>query len=233
MRKGILFTLIIFISFTLIGRSEAATSGIKLNDYSNQSELKRALKLSSPFLLGNIFILPFEKFNELEAAKIITRIDKLPTSILSKMDKQNIKLKLFNGKLTDNPTVNHLAGIIPRGYKNSVTWDDVPGIGGAKTVLVKIGSSDKGNGHSSENLELHELAHTLDKLIFHGVSKKQYFQFIWKMEKDRLFPNQEYFLTYSEEYFAESFTLFYFNNETRQQLKINAPLTYELIKELK
>ena len=75
-------------------------------------------------------------------------------------------IKLFTGKLTDNPTASHLSGMIPRGYVNNTTWDDVPGLGGSKTVLVKIGASHKGNGHSSVNLELHELAHSIDNYVF-------------------------------------------------------------------
>ncbi len=231
--KKIISFIIILLFFPLIGSSEAAMDNLLLRDVASQSQLKQALNLRSPSLLGTIIILPTGSFNEPEAEKIITRIDKLPVSILEKMNEQHMKLKLFTGKLTDNPTAIHLTGVVPRGYKNNVTWDAVPGIGGAKTVLVKIGFSEKGNGHSSENLELHELAHSLDRYIFHEISQQQDYLAIWNQEKNSLFPNQEYFLTYAEEYFAESFALYYFNENSRQRLKINAPQTYELIKKLK
>ena len=50
--------------------------------------------------------------------------------------------------------------------ENDATWDDVPGMGGSHTVFVKIGASDKGNGHGSVNLELHELAHSVDHIVY-------------------------------------------------------------------
>ena len=75
---------------------------------------------------------------------MISRLDRLPSSLLAKINRNGIVVKLFTGKLTENPTAAHLAGIVPRGYVKQITWDDVPGIGGSKTVLVKIGSSDQG-----------------------------------------------------------------------------------------
>lgn len=231
MRRRVLFILFIAFPLSLMGSSQAATGGILLKDYPNPGFLKQELISSS--LLGNFIILPTEPFDELEVAKMISRIDQIPSSILLKMNEQNIKLKLFNGKLTDNTTAHHLEGKIPRGYNNGLTWDEVPGIGGSRTVLVKIGSSDKGSGHGSINLELHELAHSIDRLIYYKISNNLLFKTIWKQERAQLFPGQDYFLTYPEEYFAETFAMFFLGAESQNLLKEKAPKTYELIKELK
>src|SRR5690606_14826489 len=121
----------------------------------------------------------------------------------------------------------------PRGYsENGPTWDEVPGIGGSEVVLAKIGSSDKGKGHGSINLELHELAHSIDKFVFDSISDDPYFLAIWEKEVNLLFPNRSYFSDFPEEYFAESFAMFYLSDQTRNHLKLVAPMTYQLFVEL-
>lgn len=233
MRKVSLSIFMLIISLALMGSSQAAMGGIKLKDYPSHSLLKKSLVLNSQSVLGSLVLLPTDPFDEYEAAQIISRVDNLPFSLLSKVGEENIKLKLFNGKLTDNPTAAHLEGIIPRGYKGGTTWDDVPGIGGAKIVLVKIGFSDKGNGHSSVNLELHELAHSIDRYVYNGMRNNQKFLTIWKKEKRLLFPEQDYFLTFPEEYFAEAFAMYFLGGSSRNLLKKMAPETYRFMKSLK
>jgi Pro-Pro endopeptidase len=150
---------------------------------------------------------------------------------LQKIKNKGINLKLFMGKLTDNPTASQLAGQVPRGYTSNVTWDDVPGIGGSKLVLVKIGSSEPGEGHGSVNLELHELAHSIDRYVFGEISGSKEFIRVWEKEHDQLFPGNSYFL-YPEEYFAEIFGMYYLNKDTKELLRIKAPQTYEFMKQL-
>ncbi|MBP3041401.1 toxin [Bacillaceae bacterium Marseille-Q3522] len=226
-----LFFVITMIIF-LLGNSQQTSFGIKLKNYPKNSIIKKALQLNSPADVGNIIILPKETFDEQEALSIITRIDSLPTSLLKKINHQGIRIKLFTGKLTDNPTAKHLQGVIPRGYKQAILWDEIPGIGGAKIVLVKIGASEKGKGHGSINLELHELAHSIDRHVFNGIRYNADFLKIWNMEKEKLFSNQSYFLTYPEEYFAEAFAMFYANEISNAYLRKIAPETYHYIRSL-
>ncbi|RBP89107.1 toxin lethal factor [Cytobacillus firmus] len=232
MRKMALTFTIMMVSLALLGNSQAAMGGIKLKDYPHSSQLKELLSLKSPRQLGGIFILPLEPFDEGEAAEMISRVDNLPASLLSKIEDEDIRVKLFVGKLTDNPTAQHLEGVIPRGYTGGTTWDDVPGIGGAKTVLVKIGYSDKGKGHGSVNLELHELAHSVDRYVYNGIRFNQKFLSVWKAEKAKLFPGQNYFLSFPEEYFAEAFAMYFAGGESRKSLSVNAPKTYDFINKL-
>ena len=233
MRKPFLFLFILTISLALMGSSQAAMGGILLKDYPSHSLLKKSLVLNSSNLLGSIILLPTDPFDEQEAVQIISRVDNLPFSLLSKVGEENIKLKLFIGRLTDNPTAAHLEGVIPRGYKSGTTWDDVPGIGGSKVVLVKIGFSEKGRGHGSVNLELHELAHSIDRYVFNGVRNNRKFQAIWNKEKAILFPGQDYFLAFPEEYFAETFAMYFLGGDSRNLLKNKAPETYHFIRSLK
>lgn len=219
----------VLLSLALMGNSQAEKGGVELKDYPETSILKTLLQLSSAHELNHIIILPNSNFNQEEAARMISRLDRLPTSLLAKINRSGIVVKLFTGNLTDNRTAAHLSGIVPRGYAKQVTWDNVPGIGGSKTVLVKIGSSNQGNGHSSVNLELHELAHSIDRHVYKGLRYQQHFLDIWNQEKGLLFPENNYFLTYPEEYLAESFAYFYMGGKYREKLQKLAPMTYQLI----
>ncbi|WP_338469566.1 toxin [Niallia sp. XMNu-256] len=230
-QRSLLFLILLLL--ILMGNSQAEKDGIKLVNYPTHSPFKSRLQLTSIDELNHIIVLPNSSFNEAEAAKIIANIDRLPNSLLSKVRKNGIIVKLFTNKLTDNPTAAHLSGKVPRGYEKDTTWDDIPGVGGGHTVLVKIGSSEKGSGHGSVNLELHELAHSIDRQVFDEIRKQKDFLMIWNLEKDRLFPYNRYLLTYPEEYFAEAFVYYYINDSYREKLRKDAPLTYDFIKNLK
>jgi hypothetical protein len=144
---------------------------------------------------------------------------------------KNVRLKLFTGSLTEQPGFTHLKGIKPKGYVR-YTWDDVPGTGGTKLALAKVGHSQKGKGHGSVNLELHELAHSIDKYVFSSLRNDPRFVEIWKEEAPLLFPGQPYFIDHSEEYFAEAFAMYYLGFFTSSELFIHAPKTYHFIQEL-
>jgi Pro-Pro endopeptidase len=233
MRKISQVILVIFLSFTLLGSSNSNMDGILLYEYPKQSLLYNSLDSKSLSLAGQLIILPEGDFDQTEAAGIISRIALLPDTMLRKAVNSNIKVKLFEGNLTDNPTARHLKGVVPRGYTSKRTWDQVPGIGGSRIVLVKIGSSEKGKGHTSVNLELHELAHSLDRHVYGGIRHEERFLEIWKHESRLLFPGRAYFLDYPEEYFAESFAMFYIGGLPAKLLQEAAPQTYKYIESLK
>ncbi|MGV2938544.1 toxin [Mesobacillus sp. LC4] len=232
MKKVYQIFVVIILSFTLLGSSNANMDGIFLYEYPKQSLLYESLMPEDARLAGRLIVLPEKDFNQAEAAMIIKRLTILPESMIFKAVNNNIKVKLFEGSLTDNPTASHLKGIVPRGYTSDKTWDQVPGIGGSRTVLVKIGSSEKGKGHGSVNLELHEFAHSLDRHVYDGIRHEKRFQEIWKRESRLLFPGRGYFLDYPEEYFAESFAMFYIGGLPAKLLKEAAPQTYQYIEGL-
>lgn len=232
MRKLFFITMVIAFSVPLIGHIQADETGTSLKDFSQTTPIMQSFNLQSEDILGEIIYLPEAEFDEREARAIISRLDMLPTSILEKINIAGIEIHLFEGKLTDQPAAAHLKGEIPRGYKSNKTWDDVPGVGGSKTVLVKIGASEEGNGHGSINLELHELAHSIDRYVYDEIRSNPVFVEIWEQESDLLFPKQAYFLTYPEEYFAETFAMYYFGEGSREILKMKAPKTFDFIESL-
>jgi Pro-Pro endopeptidase len=231
-RKQFLLFLIL-LSFMIMGNSQAEKEGIKLLHFPSNAPLKNTMHLTSEAELNHIIVLPKVSFDEKEAGEIISRIDTLPTSLLKKVHNHDIIVKLFTGKLTDNSTARHLSGKVPRGYEQNTMWDDIPGVGGGKTVLIKIGASAMGNGHGSVNLELHELAHSIDRHVFQEIRNEAFFLSIWNQEKEQLFPDNQYLLTYPEEYLAEAFAFYYIGGFYRNELRTNAPLTYQFIKNLK
>jgi Pro-Pro endopeptidase len=222
----------IVLSLSYYKISQASVGGITLADFTEGTILIESLGSTPRDEIDDVVILPERSFNQKEAANMIKRLSQLPKPLLEQIQSQGIKVKLFEGKLTDNPTASHLKGVIPRGYKSVKTWDDVPGIGGGKIVLVKIGASEKGSGHGSVNLELHELAHSIDRYILNDLRYHGPFLDIWEKERADLFPGQSYFLLFPEEYFAESFAMFFLNDETQESLYERAPQTYQFIHSL-
>ncbi|MDF1510375.1 toxin [Robertmurraya sp. DFI.2.37] len=233
MKKRISVIGIWVLLIVLLGNSTQSHDGIILKYYPSNSLLKQLLYLDDNAPINEIVMLPEQKFDEEKAAAIIKNVQQLPPSLLAKIQQNGIYLKLFVGKLTDNPSAKHLKGLIPRGYTSQKKWDEVPGIGGGRVVLVKIGHSEKGMGHGSINLELHELAHSIDRIVYNKLRFDPVFLHIWTNEKHALFQNQAYFITLPEEYFAEAFAMYYVNEENRTILKNKAPLTHEYIKNLK
>jgi Pro-Pro endopeptidase len=230
MKKLPIFLSVIILSFSsYFSISHATNGGRKLSDFPKDSTLHKLVETNDLNQLENMIIFPKATFNQQAAAEIVNRLSRLPSELLEQINHSGIELRLFEGKLTDNPSASHLKGIIPRGYQSKTTWDDVPGIGGGKTVLVKIGASEKGNGHGSINLELHELAHSIDHELLNDLRNNNEFLMIWAQEKESLFPNQRYFLNFPEEYFAEAFALYYYSVDTNQFLMEQAPRTYDFI----
>ena len=218
--------------FSLYSFSHANQEGRSWSDLQDDHQLKHEQLLLTNKSLQQLFLFPQSSFDEKESLLIIKSINQLPPTLLSKIVEKDVKIKLFTGKLTENPSAAHLKGIKPRGYGKDATWDDVVGMGGSHTVFVKIGASDKGSGHGSVNLELHELAHSIDHIVYGDISNKHKFLNIWSNEVSLLFPNQPYFINYPEEYFAEVFAMYYVNQKQNQLLKELAPQTYLFIKSL-
>ncbi|NLP49131.1 toxin [Bacillus sp. RO1] len=228
--KRRLFAIVLLITFTIIPiywKAYASLDAIPLKQFKS-SELDSHLKdIANRDTLNQLIYLPPGNFSKEDAANMIRHVSNIPPHILHVLVQQNVHLYLFNGKLTDVEGFEHLHGVKPRGYSNQGSnWEDVPGIGGSKLVLAKIGHSNKGLGHGSINLELHELAHSIDRYVFGNIRYNQTFLKAWKSEVSSLFPNRNYFHTFPEEYFAETFAMYYLNDVSRFELAKHAPHTF-------
>ncbi|MBD1381604.1 anthrax toxin lethal factor-related metalloendopeptidase [Metabacillus arenae] len=230
MKKAIIisfiFTSLLVSVYQLV---KASPTSISLGNYQFQKE---KLKVTNPAIKQLVF-LPEVKFSEKDAIEMIRHLDQVDANILQLAVKQNIKVILFTGLLTDQNQFQDLKGVIPRGYPESgPSWDAVPGIAEGNKVFAKIGHSEYGSGHGSIALELHEFGHAIDRYLFKGVRKDPVFLNIWKKEAAILFEGKNYYVRFPEEYFAEAFAMYYFNKESRTKLEVTAPLTYNYIIQL-
>lgn len=178
--------------------------------------------------LSNIFVnLPQENYDIEKADSIIRRISLFPPKLIDKLIAKGEKMRVINGKLTDEPEYQYLKGKIPKGWEETgCTWDDVPGIGG-NPIIVRIDSCGADTSHSSICLELHEISHRINALNVTRISDSYAFRKIWRAEAPILFKENPYFIENSNEYFAECYSMYLFSDDTRADLKENAPLTYE------
>lgn len=187
---------------------------------------------SSHDLVGDIAVLPQGDYKQGEADKMLDRLSQIPSTLLQGLKDQGVKIKLVNGKITDEPEFAQYKGVTPRGWENTgLTWDDVPGVS-SNVVIVRIGYSNKGKGHNGQNLELHETFHAIDRLVLNNVSSSPEFLDVWKKEANNDYEGDGYVSVYSTEYFAETATLYFYSEKTRNHLKETMPLTYDFLDKL-
>ncbi|GIP53397.1 anthrax toxin lethal factor-related metalloendopeptidase [Paenibacillus vini] len=183
-------------------------------------------------LIDDIVVLPQGEYNKTDANKMINRLSLIPSSLLQGLKDNGVKVKLVNGKITDEPEFAQYKGVTPRGWENTgLTWDDVPGVS-SNVVIARIGYSNKGKGHNGQNLELHETFHAIDRIVLNNVSSSSDFLEIWKKEANNDYEGDGYVSVYSTEYFAETATLYFYSDKTRNHLKEDMPLTYEFLDKL-
>ncbi|QPC46623.1 anthrax toxin lethal factor-related metalloendopeptidase [Mangrovibacillus cuniculi] len=221
-----LLVLLLLGTFLMSGHERTNPKGLILHE----SIYYHEMNLRSDWPLKQMIYVPVEKADSADVNQMVQTIDKIPARVLRDAYNAGLRIHFFQGKLTQFPSTTHLENLTPRGYENTeTTWDDVPGIGGGKVIYAKVGHSDKGEGHGSVNLELHEFAHSLDNYLFtsawHHVTQYE----SWKSEASILFPNKRYFIDYQSEFFAESFAYFYHSEDRRMKLKEHAPKMYDYL----
>lgn len=183
-------------------------------------------------VIDTLVVLPAKDYNEKEAAAMKERLGHIPAFVLQALNDKGVKIKLTSNKITDEPELNYLKGVTPRGWEGTgLTWDDVPGVS-EKVVVVRIGYSKKGKGHNSQNLELHETMHAVDRFAFNTVSATNEFKKVFDQEANVKYKNDGYVSVYTTEYFAETACLYLFDDKTREQLKKDMPLTYDFMDKL-
>lgn len=224
---------ILFISITMIlsmnDYAEGKSLGIPLFEESLNNQIDDK---NIGMLLGDFVLLPDDNnYDKASALKMIKTISQINPTILTFLSENNLKVKLFDGKLTDEPGFQDLKGTVPRGWNNGLTWDDVPGGCGPTLAVAKIGASQTGMGHSSVNLELHEIGHLFERNYQELRNNEDYNQ-IWKEEAPKLMPGRIYFSDYQDEFFAEAFAMYYYDNNTREVVKQVAPNTFSLINKI-
>ncbi|WP_158633981.1 anthrax toxin lethal factor-related metalloendopeptidase [Radiobacillus deserti] len=205
--------------------------GIMLEQAKGKEALYPIYKLDNSDLLKSLIVIPEIVENVNALIPMVKRINSIDRPILELLVDQGVKIRLFEGSLTDEPLLYYLKWEKPRGWTKDVTWEDVPGAGGGWLISAKIGASVPGNGHGSINLELHEIGHTVYQLLSTSSQHRTSMNRLWEEEVSSMFPDQSYFETYTSEYFAESFAYYYCNERTRKKLHQLAPNTYQFFQQ--
>lgn len=205
----------------------AVMSGFTQSHDSKQSAAEAGIH--SLLLQQRLFALPAGVYDATAASEMTERILQLPPAMLEILIKRGVQIRLISGRLTDEPEMQLLRGLSPRGWESSgITWDDIPGVGG-KPVIVRIGYSHSGMGHGSANLELHETFHAIDLFVLDNISSSRAFQELFELEAHQLFGGKQYEELYPEEYFAEASCLLFVSHESRALVAVKAPETYRFL----
>jgi hypothetical protein len=143
--------LLLYFSIVLIFSANSYADGKSLGDSINEKHLDISFESKRvEMLIGDIVLLPNNNdFDRESAVNMIRKISRIDPVILTFLAENNLKIKLFDGNITDEPSFQKLSGIVPRGWDNGLTWDDVPGGCGPLLAAAKIGASQTGIGHSS------------------------------------------------------------------------------------
>lgn len=186
----------------------------------------------SSTLIKELVVLPEGSYNKVEANAMMKRLSSIPPVLLQELRDHGVKIKLVNGKITDEPEFAEYKGITPRGWEGTgLTWDDVPGVS-SNVVIARIGYSNKGKGHNGQNLELHETFHAIDRIVLDEISSSSAFLDIWRQEARIDYDRDGYISTYPAEYFAETATLYFYSEKTQKRLKDKMPLTFKFLDQL-
>lgn len=161
-----------------------------------------------------------------EAQRMISRMNHVENRILYQTYNSGAVFILADTPITEQPEFAHLKGVVPRGHTKS--WDEIPGAGG-HVSMARVGYSEYGKGHSTINLELHEYGHVVDAFtVGVQISETEEFSAIHAAEVDALMNSnsQRDYYDMAEEYFGETFAMYYYTPESRAELAEKAPRTF-------
>ncbi|MFL8674536.1 anthrax toxin lethal factor-related metalloendopeptidase [Clostridioides sp. GD02404] len=203
-------------------------------------EKDKDIKENNLGIIEQMLILPNDlDYDKDEVENMKNRLANINIKYLQTLKEKDIKIKLINSNLTDEPEFKDLKHQLPPCWvKSGKTWKDVPGIYRNNSIVVKIGYSNPSyaNVHSAKNLELHETAHAIDKNVLNKKSSSEEFMEIFAQERYKLYDPKQvahaYISKFIEEFFAESFVHYYLDDVSRNTLKENCPLTYDFLEQL-
>jgi Pro-Pro endopeptidase len=174
--------------------------------------------------------------------QILGNLEKVPDAYQKIGNDFEGMIVIFDGNVTDNPSMESWKGKqIPK-WKKGKTYDILPGVYSItwKEALIKQNYSEK--SHGSVNLELHEDAHLIDHALgvsigLDEISSSKPFRYVHKIskaKKDKFGSSEmdKYEYDYRDEFWAEIFAKFYYSSESREKLKDDLPDTHKYFVDL-
>lgn len=188
-------------------------------------------------LLEQMVYLPFDSSTDNYAKEMVLQLSRVGEHLLNILSEQEQWYVLVDGKITQVPEYQILAGV-PINDGTGDTIDDRPAICCQPTV-VKI------NYHgTSINLMLQMTGSMLDALYFgyipdpdgflimyYPISMTDYWMDIYNAEAETMFPNSRY-SDNEYDFFIEAFAYYYFSDLSNQELADNAPRAYAFFRDM-
>ena len=198
MRKSLLIT-VLGLCISLFAQS-SATYDSRSGDVIIVDDIGKKVVLES-------FIATKGAFDEASLQSVVSKLTKLPTSILTQLYESGVRI-VIKEKCTKN---------VPGGTAGTYSPTR------KKVTIIADG------GTSRHAVSPHEVGHAVD---FDGgmLSKEKAFLTMYKSEGEKLFPERRgetsYYLSNELEYFAESFNVYFSGGGGREKMKVLAPQTF-------
>jgi hypothetical protein len=118
-----------------------------------------------------------------DAKAVASKLAKLPPKVIDNLNKAKIQTQCCRGGITD--AMPELAGVLPRGWHETTTWDQVPGVYSSDDKKLVVGTHSGGGDKRDIGLDLvgHEAGHAFD--ASDGKPKREHKDFIAAREKDK------------------------------------------------
>ncbi len=176
--------------------------------------------ISKEEYLNNILTIS-ENCNQKTINNFVKRINKIEIEVLKLLHDNNVEIRLFDGKITDEAEMKHFEGTY---IWDGRLWDSVDG---AYDHTSKVAFAAC-NEYSFSGTLFHEIGHAIDYAL-DNVSKEEEFNNYFKEERDQLFNPSDPYYNVNYEYFAQAFSQYYTTDYLRSELARIAPKTYNFL----
>jgi len=161
---------------------------------------------------------------------VAKEVNKIPDKVLDDIEEAKCGMDLVaDSGVTAHPKLSYLHDVKPRGWElTPYTWANVSGMGATwsrRNTVITANKLDR--RHGSQNLILHEHAHTFDlaQEILHKKRLSNSDEWL-RLHKSVKWPSI-YLSSSSEESFAESFADYFDSEESRFEMPLKVAVYFE------
>lgn len=180
--------------------------------------------------IDKLIIAPKGKWKGInETRRIKHLVKRLPSPLVKKLIETETTIRLTTRPITTFTDMKNLKGISPPTW-NGITWDEILGVAQGNKIILRYGC-DKELYYGTVSMVLHEIGHAVDYIESKITARCKIFNAIWERERKNLINASNIVNEQKDEFYAETFAMFYLNSYTRNKLRLQAPLTYSYFKD--